>query len=455
MSEGDVALSVQNLSVAFESRQGLLRAVRGVSFDVAAGETLGIVGESGSGKSVSCLAAMGLLPDKSTQIDGSIKLAGQELLGLSEKRLQKVRGKQLAMIFQDPMTSLNPFLRVGKQLSEVLEVHENASRREARKRSIEMLERVGIADAPARYLHFPHQFSGGMRQRIMIAMALLCRPRVLIADEPTTALDVTIQAQILRLIKELAADLKTAVVFITHDLGVIAGVADKVSVMYAGRVVESAQTERLFKAPEHPYTQGLLQSVPRLHEDGALVAIPGHPPTLAQLPSGCAFHPRCPLAIEACRMHDPAPQKVVEGHQVRCPQAKAFREKEHPLAKSDRARSFTPRAPIPTLDTADLEQEVASAAEPPTGQELASPAAVERVTHSLDSEAARAGTMPGAPSMPPRPAQIDPEASGPVATERVAISDDELKEALEQSEAKEASDEEPAGKDSAKERGNG
>lgn len=455
MSEGDVALSVQNLSVAFESRQGLLRAVRGVSFDVAAGETLGIVGESGSGKSVSCLAAMGLLPDKSTQIEGSIKLAGREILGLSEKGLQKIRGKQLAMIFQDPMTSLNPFLRVGKQLSEVLEVHEHASRREARKRSIEMLERVGIADAPARFLHFPHQFSGGMRQRIMIAMALLCRPRVLIADEPTTALDVTIQAQILRLIKELAADLKTAVVFITHDLGVIAGVADKVSVMYAGRVVESAQTERLFKAAEHPYTQGLLQSVPRLHEDGALVAIPGHPPTLAQLPSGCAFHPRCPLAIEACRIHDPAPQMVVEGHAVRCPQAKAFQERQHPMASSERARSFTPRAPIPALDTADLEQEVATAAEPPSGQELASPAAVERVTHSLDSEAARAGTTPGAPSMLPRPAQIDPEASGPIATERVEISDDELKEALDGSEAQANADVESAGEDAKKGRDDG
>ena len=297
-------LDVQNLCVRFDTHQGTVRAVDGVSFTLEEGETLGLVGESGSGKSVTNLALMGLVSQPPGVIEAGRVLYGErDLLQLRPRELQALRGDEISMIFQDPMTSLNPLLTIGDQLSEVLEVHRGLRRREARKRCAAALGDVGIPEPEARLDAYPHELSGGMRQRVMIAMALLCDPRILIADEPTTALDVTIQAQILELMKALQESHGTAIVLITHDLGVVAGMSDRVHVMYAGRIVEAAPAGELFRAPEHPYTAGLLASVPRLdgaaHED--LASIPGQPPDLADLPPGCAFAPRCELSSEACR----------------------------------------------------------------------------------------------------------------------------------------------------------
>ncbi|MCP4502698.1 MAG: ABC transporter ATP-binding protein [Deltaproteobacteria bacterium] len=300
----DDVLVVKDLQVSFRLKKAQPPVLRRVSFSLEPGKTLGIVGESGSGKSVTCLALMGLLPRKRAIVEGEVLLNGRNLLKLSEREMRSVRGRQIGMIFQDPMTSLNPFMRVGRQLAEVLEVHEGLSRRRSKRRSLELMERVGIADAGARYQHYPHQFSGGMQQHLMIAMALLCRPRVLIADEPTTALDVTIQAQILELIRGLAADFGTAVLFITHDLGVIAGIADEVMVMYAGRAVEKAPVRQLFEQPLHPYTKALLRAVPNLYSDGPLIAIEGSPPLLHAPPSGCAFHPRCQTSLDSCAVDE-------------------------------------------------------------------------------------------------------------------------------------------------------
>jgi len=311
-------LSVEHLSVTFAGDDGPVRAVDDISFDLHRGRTLAVVGESGSGKSVMALAIMGLLPARTSTVTGAARLGETSLLGLDDRALMAVRGKRIAIIFQDPMTSLNPFLRVGIQLSEVLEVHEGVSRRAARRRCIEILERVGIADAARRYEHFPHQFSGGMRQRVMIAMALLTHPEVLIADEATTALDVTIQAQIVDLLRGLAVDFGTATLFITHDLGVVAGIADDVMVMYAGRVVERAPVHVLFKTPRHPYTRGLLASVPRVHVDRKLIAIPGRPPDGVHVPPGCAFHPRCAHAVPACQSAVPAARFLDDGQVVAC-----------------------------------------------------------------------------------------------------------------------------------------
>jgi oligopeptide/dipeptide ABC transporter ATP-binding protein len=301
-------LEVKNLKTHFKIRDGVVRAVDGVSFKVEAGESLGIVGESGSGKSVTNLSILGLIPQPPGEIKGGQALFnGKDLLKMSEGELQKIRGNKIGMIFQDPMSSLNPFLTVGRQLSEVLEIHRKMSHKEAYKKSKEMLALVGIPDVERCIHAYPHQYSGGMRQRVMIAMALLCDPSLLIADEPTTALDVTIQAQILDLIRDLQKRLGMGMILITHNLGVVAGVCDRLVVMYVGRIIEEGPTEELFKRPRHPYTRALLESVPRLDtQAGArLYTIKKQPPDLSRLPGGCHFHPRCDLAADRCQNDDP------------------------------------------------------------------------------------------------------------------------------------------------------
>lgn len=293
-------LQVNNLGVSFQTNDGAVYAVNGVNFSLERGQTLGIVGESGSGKSQSVLAMMGLLA-KNGKASGAALYKGQNLLAMPAKDLNRIRGNRIAMIFQDPMTSLNPYLTVERQMTEVLELHKGMSRRDARKRSIELLDAVKIPDAARRISMYPHEFSGGMRQRVMIAIALLCEPEVLIADEPTTALDVTVQAQIITLLRELQRDFGTAIVMITHDLGVVAGLCDQVMVMYGGRVMEYAHANDIFYQPSHPYTIGLLAALPRLDSDAAeLVSIPGNPPNMAHLPQGCPFSERCVLAEPRC-----------------------------------------------------------------------------------------------------------------------------------------------------------
>ena len=321
-------LEVHDLRTFFRTDGHVVKAVDGVSFKVRRGETLGLVGESGSGKSVACLSALRLLPaPPSFHPSGRILYRGHDLLAAPERELERLRGDRLAMIFQDPMTSLNPYLTVARQLTEVLEVHKAASAAAARRTAIAMLERVGIPDAGRRIEQYPHQFSGGMRQRVMIAMALLCEPEVLFADEPTTALDVTIQAQILELIAELQAALGTAVVLVTHDLGVVAGTADRVAVMYAGRIVEEGTTAEVFGRPLHPYTRGLLASLPRIDTPPRreLDAIPGLPPDLGRLPAGCPFHPRCGLAGERCRREPPPVAAASPTHRAACFETEAAR----------------------------------------------------------------------------------------------------------------------------------
>ena len=301
-------LEVENLQTHFRTDDGTVRAVDGVTFSVDRGETLGIVGESGSGKSVTNLSLLRLIPEPPGKIvGGQARFDGRDLLTMSEPELRQIRGHKVAMIFQDPMTSLNPFLTVADQLMEVTRLHLGYSREQAYKHAIEMLERVGIPAADRRVNDYPHQFSGGMRQRVMIAMALSCEPDVLIADEPTTALDVTIQAQILDLMKDLQREKGTAIIMVTHDLGVIANICQRVNVMYAGRIVEEAPVHELFEQPLHPYTMGLLHSVPRLDETKRehLDPIEGQPPDLTQLPSGCAFAPRCRWAEQKCQQQVP------------------------------------------------------------------------------------------------------------------------------------------------------
>jgi oligopeptide transport system ATP-binding protein len=317
----DTVLEVRDLRTFFRTDGHVVKAVNGVSFTVRRGETLGLVGESGSGKSVACLSALRLLPvPPAFHPSGQILYRGRNLLAATDRELERLRGDRLAMIFQDPMTSLNPYLSVARQLTEVLEVHKAASPAVARRTAIAMLERVGIPDAARRIDQYPHQFSGGMRQRVMIAMALLCEPEVLFADEPTTALDVTIQAQILELIAELQASLGTAVVLVTHDLGVVAGTADRVAVMYAGRIVEEGATAEVFAHPLHPYTRGLLASLPRIDTPPRerLDAIPGLPPNLGHPPPGCPFHPRCSLASDRCRQEPPPVVAVSPTHRAEC-----------------------------------------------------------------------------------------------------------------------------------------
>ncbi|MFO0818581.1 MAG: ABC transporter ATP-binding protein [Pirellulales bacterium] len=304
----DALLEVDDLRVVFHTDEGTVRAVDGLSFRLGRGETLGIVGESGSGKSVTSLAIMGLVPQPAGVIaSGAIRYAGEDLRHASARRMREIRGRRIAMIFQDPMTALNPFLTVGDQLTEMTRLHLGHSLAQARQHAIEMLKQVGIPGAERRIDDYPHQFSGGMRQRVMIAMALSCRPDILIADEPTTALDVTIQAQILELLKKLQREHGMAVLLITHDLGVVANICQRVLVMYGGRVVEEARAASLFAAPQHPYTSGLLHSIPRWDggKTNRLRAIEGQPPHMANPPSGCAFHPRCPYRIERCEREIP------------------------------------------------------------------------------------------------------------------------------------------------------
>ena len=301
-------LQVDDLHVHFHTEDGVVRAVDGVSFEVHPGETLGIVGESGSGKSVTNLALLGLIPQPPGKIVGGRAMyQGDDLLRMSERQLSAIRGNRIAMIFQDPMTSLNPFLTIEEQLTEVTKLHLKHDHATARKRAIEMLERVGLPAPEKRIGAYPHQFSGGMRQRVMIAMALLCEPDLLIADEPTTAIDVTIQAQILDLLKELQREKGTAIVMITHSMGVIANICHRVQVMYAGKIAEEADAGPLFADPRHPYTVGLLESIPRLdeHKGDELTPIEGQPPDMTQRPPGCAFHPRCRYRVDRCQQEEP------------------------------------------------------------------------------------------------------------------------------------------------------
>lgn len=314
-------LEVSGLSTVFHTRTGLVRAVQDVSFSVDAGETLAIVGESGCGKTMTALSLMRLIPMPPGEITaGTVKVAGTDLLSLDEPSMRKMRGSQIAMIFQEPMTALNPLITVGRQIAEMVSLHEGVSRRAANVRAVEMLQHVRIPAPERRAREYPHQMSGGMRQRAMIAMALACRPKVLIADEPTTALDVTIQAQVLDLIDDLRRELGTAVVLITHDLGVVAETADRMIVMYAGRKVEEGLTKDLFADPCHPYLQGLLASIPRFGatEGARLQEIPGIVPALSDLPKGCAFAPRCPAAIDVCRETVPPLVEKRPGHAAAC-----------------------------------------------------------------------------------------------------------------------------------------
>jgi len=299
-------LEVHNLRVRFKTPDGEVEAVNGVNFSLAAGETLGIVGESGSGKSQTVLAIMGLLASNGIA-SGKVVLNGRDLLSMKKRELNAVRGGNIGMVFQDPMTSLNPYLKISTQLCESLMAHRGMSKKEALARTIEVLDAVHIPDAKNRVHYYPHEFSGGMRQRVMIAMALLCKPQLIIADEPTTALDVTVQAQILRLLDELKRDFGVAIILITHDLGVVAGLCDDVMVMYGGQVMESATLDAIFNNPRHPYTRGLLKSVPRLDENehGRLLTIPGNPPDLMHLPAGCPFSPRCSDVSDQCLSERP------------------------------------------------------------------------------------------------------------------------------------------------------
>ncbi|UED84358.1 ABC transporter ATP-binding protein [Streptomyces profundus] len=301
-------LEVRDLRVEFQTRDGLIQAVNGVSYSVDAGETLAVLGESGSGKSVTAQAVMGILDSPPGRIaGGEVRFQGRDLLTLRAEERRRIRGEKIAMIFQDALSSLNPVLSVGYQLGEMFRVHRGAGRKEAKARAIELMERVRIPAARERVNDYPHQFSGGMRQRIMIAMALALEPELIIADEPTTALDVTVQAQVMDLLGELQREFRMGLILITHDLGVVAGVADRIAVMYAGRIVENAPVHELYSRPAHPYTKGLLESIPRLdHKGGELRAIKGLPPNLARIPAGCPYHPRCPLARDVCRV-DPRP----------------------------------------------------------------------------------------------------------------------------------------------------
>ena len=317
-------LDVKNLTTRFHTRNGIVHAVEDVSFSVEKGETLGIVGESGSGKSVTCYSLLGLIPRPPGKIhSGTAIFEGIDLLKIKEAELRKIRGKRISMIFQDPMTSLNPYLKISTQLMEPLELHEGIKGQKALHRAIEALEEVGIPDAEKRIQAYPHQFSGGMRQRVMIAMALITRPELLIADEPTTALDVTVQKQVLDLIKDRQEKLGTAVILVTHDLGVVSQVCDKVNVMYAGRVMESASADDLFKNPRHAYTRALLKSIPAMHQKGEkLYTIPGLPPTHSPPPGSCSFQPRNTLGDASLCLTDHAPElsEVFPGHSVQnCP----------------------------------------------------------------------------------------------------------------------------------------
>ena len=313
-------LAISDLSVTFSTERGQVQALDGVSLSLNAGETLAVVGESGSGKSVTALSILGLLGDSGSVSDGSIEFIGEDLTKVSGQRLREIRGNQIAFIFQEPMSSLNPVLTIGTQVAEPIWLHHKKSWSEAFEQAGELLQRVAIPDAVKRLEDYPHQFSGGMRQRVMIAMALACQPKLIIADEPTTALDVTVQAQILSLLKNLTKEANSSLILITHDLGVVARYADKVAVMYGGRVVETAYARELYKNPQHPYTEGLMASIPKLDGDpgSRLYTIEGQPPDLSNLPSGCSFNPRCPHAQEKCTMTKPKLAEVAPNHLRAC-----------------------------------------------------------------------------------------------------------------------------------------
>jgi peptide/nickel transport system ATP-binding protein len=324
-------LDVKDLRTSFRTEDGIVKAVDGVSFSVEKGQTLGIVGESGCGKSVTCLTIMGLNPKKNTITSGEALWKGQDLLTMKPSALRQIRGSEISMIFQDPMTSLNPVHTIGRQLEEAILLHRDVTKKSARARSLELLKAVGIPRAEQRVDDYPHQFSGGMRQRVMIAMALINDPDLLIADEPTTALDVTTQAQILALMKRLQEDFGSAIIMITHDLGVIAEIADDVEVMYAAKVVEQAEVHDLFHRPQHPYTWGLMGSLPRLETDvERLTQIPGQPPSLLRPPTGCRFHPRCPYVMEVCKTTEPelVPTQREADHLQRCHLDEETKERE-------------------------------------------------------------------------------------------------------------------------------
>jgi oligopeptide/dipeptide ABC transporter ATP-binding protein len=320
MSMRQPLLSVEDLHVRFWTRRGTIHAVNGISFDIAPGETLGIVGESGCGKSVTSLAILGILPRAGRATEGRAIFDGRDLLQLSDSELRRVRGKEIAMIFQDPMTSLNPVLTIGRQITEALETHFGMKGKVAEQRAAELLDRVGIPAANKRVRDYPHQFSGGMRQRAMIAMALACKPKLMIADEPTTALDVTIQAQILDLLRELVAEENAALILITHDLGVVAGMCERVNVMYAGLFMETGTAGQLFGRPRHPYTVGLLQSIPRLDaaKPERLHPIEGTPRDMLSPPQACPFQPRCRYEVEQSRQAVPPLEQIEPGHKVAC-----------------------------------------------------------------------------------------------------------------------------------------
>ncbi|MFG1422323.1 ABC transporter ATP-binding protein [Roseixanthobacter liquoris] len=317
----DPLLEVRNLKTQFFTQAGVVKAVEDVSFHVMPGETLGVVGESGSGKSITGLSIMRLIPDPPGKVvNGEVIFEGQDLLKLNDDQIRRIRGHQIAMIFQDPMTSLNPVLSINQQISEALQLHMGMSKAQAKTRAIELLRMVGIPNAEKRIDQYPHQFSGGMRQRVMIAMALSCNPKLIIADEPTTALDVTIQAQILDLMRSLQAERGTGVIMITHSMGVVAGMADRVQVMYAGSIVETASTEKIFANPRHPYTVGLMKSIPRLdaRQRERLEPIRGLPPHLVDLPDICPFAPRCDYAREKCEQKRPPLIEISPGHKSAC-----------------------------------------------------------------------------------------------------------------------------------------
>ncbi len=354
MSAAEALLRVEDLRVEFPSEDGVVHAVDGITYQVHAGRTLGIVGESGSGKTVSSLTTLGLTRNQGARVSGQILFEGRDLVALPDDQLRAIRGNDIAMIFQDPLSSLHPLYRVGAQLAEAVRAHRQVSKAQARARAIELLGLVGIPDPGGRVDAYPHEFSGGMRQRVMIAMALANEPKLLIADEPTTALDVTVQAQILALMERLQKELGMAILIITHDLGVVAEMADDIAVMYAGRIVETASAEAVFSKPEHPYTWGLLKSIPRLESDRAeaLVPIPGTPPSLINPPSGCHFHPRCPYAQPDHARIDPELVSVPDdpSHFVACL-----------LAAEDRRRLWGElkegRTPEEALETAGLSGE--------------------------------------------------------------------------------------------------
>ena len=318
MENKEIILSVQDLKLWIDNDFGSVQILNGISFDIFRGQTLGIVGESGCGKSLTSFSVMRLLETPPVRYAGKILFQGQDVLKLSDKQMQKIRGRRMSMIFQEPMTSLNPLFTLGNQLAEPFMQHQGLTKKEARQKSIEMLKMVRMAEPEQRIDEYPHQLSGGMRQRVMIAMALACRPELLIADEPTTALDVTIQAQVLDLMRDLQRELGTAIAFITHDLGVIKEMCDRVVVLYCGEVMETAAVEELFRNPQHPYTQGLMDTLPKYGQKGRLATIPGVVPPSGQFPTGCVFAPRCQYATDECAARKPEAYDTEDGHTVRC-----------------------------------------------------------------------------------------------------------------------------------------